>query len=157
MTPRQKSPLRKLEPSVPMLPWMLRPSAPQLSRKPRPPTPALSGKPKLPALWPSGLLRPRGTPRLSHSTGDMLRPSSTWRNKSSQKKVRVRLTHSQATLHTSPVELRGALVVSYHILMGQAPTSHPFTLSQGASLTKQPSASAAPPVLVPEHSPRPKR
>ena len=67
------------------------------------------------------------------------------------------LSACQAALHTSPVELRGALVASYHILIGHAPTSHPFTLSQGASLAKQPSASAAPPVPVPEHSPRPKR
>ena len=35
--------------------------------------------------------------------------------------------------------------------------SHPFSLSQGASPAEQPSASAAPPVLVPEHSPRHKR
>ena len=40
------------------------------------------------------MLRPRGLPRLSHFTGDMLRPSSSWRNKSSKKKVRVRMTSS---------------------------------------------------------------
>ena len=67
------------------------------------------------------------------------------------------LSTCQAALHTSPAELRGALVASYHILMGQAPMSHPFTLSQGASHTEQPSASAAPAAPVPEHSPRPKR
>ena len=67
------------------------------------------------------------------------------------------LSTCQAALHASPVELRGALVASYHILMGQAPMSHPFTLSQGASPTEQPSASAAPLALVPEHFPRPKR
>ena len=67
------------------------------------------------------------------------------------------LSACQAALQTSPVELRGALVASYHILMGQAPMSHPFTLSQGASPTKQPSAPAAPSSLAPEHSPRPKR
>ena len=50
----------------------------------------------------------------------------------------------QAALQASPVELRGALVASYHILMGQAPTSHPFTLSQGASHIEQLSASVAP-------------
>ena len=49
------------------------------------------------------------------------------------------------------------LVASYHILMGQAPTSHPFTLSQGASPVEQPSASAAPAAPVPEQSSRPKR
>ena len=41
------------------------------------------------------------------------------------------LSACQAALHTNLAELRGALVASYHILMGQAPTSHPFTLSQG--------------------------
>ena len=35
--------------------------------------------------------------------------------------------------------------------------SHPFSLSQGASPTKQPSTSAAPPVPAPEHSSRPKK
>ena len=138
MTPRYWSPLKKLEPSVPIQ----------------------SGKLKQPALWPSGKLRPEGPSRLVTSTGDISRPSNTWRSKSSKRKARVRLTFSppcQTALSTSPVELRGALVASYHILMGQAPTSHPFSLSQGASPAKQPSASAAPPAPVPEHSPRPKR
>ena len=67
------------------------------------------------------------------------------------------LSACQAALHASPVELLGTLVASYHILMGQAPMSHPFTLSQGASPAEKPSASAAAPVPVPEHSPRPKR
>ena len=67
------------------------------------------------------------------------------------------LSTCQAALYASPAELRGALVASYHIFMGQAPTSHPFTLSQGASPAEQLSASAAPPSLVPEHSPRTKR
>ena len=67
------------------------------------------------------------------------------------------LSACQAALNTSPGELRGVLVSSYHILMGQALLSHPFSLSQGASPAEQPSASAAPPVSVPEQSPRPKR
>ena len=66
------------------------------------------------------------------------------------------LSTCQAAVNASPWEFRGALVASYHILMGQAPSSHPFSLSQGAS-TKQPSASKVPPALVPKHSPRPKR
>ena len=66
------------------------------------------------------------------------------------------LSAYQAALQASPVELRGMLGASYHLLMGQAPTSHPFTLSQGASLIEQPSAPAAPSSPVPEHSPRPK-
>ena len=67
------------------------------------------------------------------------------------------LSASQATLNTSPVELRGALVASYHILMGQGPTSYPFTLSQGASPLEQLSALAAPSSPMPEWSPRPKK
>ena len=46
-------------------------------------------------------------------------------------------TTCQAALHTSQGELKGMLVASYHILLGQAPTSHPFTLSQGASPAEQ--------------------
>ena len=67
------------------------------------------------------------------------------------------LSACQAALHASPVGLKCMLVASYHILMGQAPTSHPFTLSQGASPAEQPSASAAAPVPAPEQSPRPKK
>ena len=63
----------------------------------------------------------------------------------------------QAALQSSPVELRGTLVASYHILMRQAPMSHPFTLSQGASPIEQLSAPVAPSSPVPEHSPMPKR
>ena len=40
------------------------------------------------------------------------------------------------------------LVGSYHILLGQEPMSHPFTLSQGASPVEQQSALAAPPMSV---------
>ena len=67
------------------------------------------------------------------------------------------LSACQAALHASPAELKGMLVPSYHTLMGQAPSSHLFTLSQEASPVEQASASAAPPTPVPEQSPRPKR
>ena len=40
--------------------------------------------------------------------------------------------------------------------MWQAPTSHPFSLSQGAFPCQATSASAAPPAPAPEHSPDPK-
>ena len=66
------------------------------------------------------------------------------------------LSTCQATIQASPVELQGTRVASYHILMGQAPMSHPFTLSQGASSTEQVSAPAAPSPPVPKHSLRPK-
>ena len=46
------------------------------------------------------------------------------------------------------------LVASYHILLGQTPTSHPFMLSQGASPVEQQSAPAAPPTPVPKQSPQ---
>ena len=64
------------------------------------------------------------------------------------------LSACQAALHTSPAELKGVLLASYHILLGQAPTSHPFTLSQGASPAEQQSSSAAPPMPVPKQSPQ---
>ena len=67
------------------------------------------------------------------------------------------LSACQAALWVSPVELHGMLVASYHILLGHALTSHPFSLSQGASSSKQVSAPMAPSSLVPEHSPRPKQ
>ena len=54
------------------------------------------------------------------------------------------LSACQAALQASPVELRGMLVASYHLFMGQAPTSHPYTLSQGASHNEQLSAPVAP-------------
>ena len=54
-------------------------------------------------------------------------------------------------------ELKGMLVASYHVLLGQAPTSHPFTLSQRTSPVEEQSAPAAPPMSVPKQSPRPKR
>ena len=49
------------------------------------------------------------------------------------------------------------LVASYHLLLGQAPTSHPFTLSQRTSPAEQQSAPAAPPAPVAKQSPWPKR
>ena len=67
------------------------------------------------------------------------------------------LSTCQPALQASPVELCGLLVASYHILMGQAPTSHPFSLSQGASSSEQVSAPVNPSPPVPEHSPRPKQ
>ena len=106
------------------------------------------------------MLRPRGPPRLSHSTGNMPKPSETWRNKSSERKAGAKPTFSlPVKLPYMPAQQssKGMLVASYHILMGQAPMSHPFTLSQGASPAEQPSTPAAPPMPAPEEFPRPKR
>ena len=63
----------------------------------------------------------------------------------------------QATLYTSPVELKSTLVASYHLLLGQTPLSHPFILSQRASPVEEQPTSATPPTSVPKQSPRPKR
>ena len=43
------------------------------------------------------------------------------------------LSACQATMHACPLELQGTVVTSYHILMGQTPTSHQFIFSQGTS------------------------
>ena len=67
------------------------------------------------------------------------------------------LSTSQATVYTSPVELKGMLVASYHVLLGQAPMSQPFALLQRTSSVKEQPAPAASPPLVPKQSPRPKR
>ena len=67
------------------------------------------------------------------------------------------LSPFQAALYTSPVELKGMLVASYHVLLGQTPLSHPFALSQRTSLVEEQSTSAAPPLPVSKQSPRPKR
>ena len=67
------------------------------------------------------------------------------------------LSACQAALYASPTELKSALVVSYHIVLEQAPLSHPFALSQRASPVEEQPASAAPPTSVPKQSPRPKR
>ena len=91
---KQWNPSRKPEPSVPMPTRMLRPSALQLSRKLRTPALVPSGKPKPFAPQPSGMQRSGELPRLTHSNGVMPRPSNTWKNKSSKRKVRVRLTSS---------------------------------------------------------------
>ena len=143
---RQQNPSRKPEPSAPMLPWVLRPSAPQLSKRPRPPACLhhLGGlKPFAPQ--PSWMQRPREPPRLD---------SLQWRHAKTIQHLEEQVIQEEgksqidflsachAALQASPVELRGTLVASYHILMGQAPISHPFTLSQGASPIEQPSTSA---------------
>ena len=67
------------------------------------------------------------------------------------------LSASQAAVHDSPAELKGMLVASDHILLGQAPTSQPFALLQRTSPAEEQSTPAAPPTPVPKQSPRPKR
>ena len=67
------------------------------------------------------------------------------------------LSSCQAALYISPAELKGVLVASYHVLLGQTPPSHPFGLSQRTSPVEEQSTLAAPPTPVPKQSPRPKR
>ena len=67
-----------------------------------------------------------GPLRPNHSTGNMAKPSKTWRNKLSERKAEDKtdfLSACQASLHISPVELKGMLVASYHIFWGRHP--HP--------------------------------
>ena len=57
------------------------------------------------SAWPSGIPRPRGPLRPSHSTGNMPKPPETWRNKSSEEEGRSQtdfLSACQAALHASP-------------------------------------------------------
>ena len=62
-----------------------------------------------------------------------------------------------ATLYASPAELKGMLIASYHILLGQTPMSHPFALSRRTSPVEEQSTPTAPPTPVPKQSSRPKR
>ena len=51
---------------------------------------------KLLALWPSGMPRSGGSPRLSHSRGNMAESCGTWKSKSSKRRAEVKLTSSLA-------------------------------------------------------------
>ena len=133
---------------------MLRPCALQPPKKPRPPEPAPPRRLKLLALWPLGMLRPGGSPRQHAKVMGDLKEQVIQEESRCQTDF---LSTCQAALHTSPMELKCMLVASYQILLGQASTSHPFTLSQRTSPVEEQSAPAAPPVPVPKQSPRPKR
>ena len=67
------------------------------------------------------------------------------------------LSICQATLQASPPKFHGALVASYHILLGHAPASHLFSISPGASPSQQGSAPGTSSPPMPEHSPRPRQ
>ena len=132
-----------------------RPSVLQPSRKLRPLVPTPSRKPKPFAPRPLGRQRP-GEPSQADSLHQWTHTKSIQHleEQAIQEEGKSQLDFlfaCQAAIQASPVELCGTLVASYHILMGQAPMSHPFTLSQGASSTEQVSAPVAPSSLVPEH------
>ena len=63
----------------------------------------------------------------------------------------------RAALQASPPKFHGALVASYHVLLGYVPMSHLFGISQGASPSQQGSAPGASSPPVPKHSPRHKQ
>ena len=105
MSPRQPNPLKKPTLSAPMLPGMLRPCAlllsreqmlpmPKLSKEPRSPEPVPSSRPKLLTLWPSGIWRPGGHPRLNYSRANMAKSCKTWRSKLSNRKTTSKVTSS---------------------------------------------------------------
>ena len=67
------------------------------------------------------------------------------------------LSICQATLQASPPKFHGVLVASYHVLLGHAPMSHLFSISQRASPSQQMSTPRTSSPPMPEHSPRPKQ
>ena len=64
------------------------------SSKPRQPKPISPGRLKLLALQPSEMSRPRESPRLSHSRGNMATSCGTQRSKSSKRRAEVKPTSS---------------------------------------------------------------
>ena len=111
-------------------------------------------------LWPSGRQRPEGSPRPLPFNSHTTKLFSTFEEESIEEERKSQLNFlsiCQAALQASPPEFHGMLVASYHILLGHAPTSHLFSIPQGAP--------PFPPGLAPrtssspalEHSPRPKR
>ena len=63
----------------------------------------------------------------------------------------------QAALSHTPQLLRGAMVTSYHLLLGQAPPFPPSILPQKATLVEEQPPMAAPLAPMPKQSPRLKR
>ena len=67
------------------------------------------------------------------------------------------LSACQVILYHSPPQLKGVLVTSYHLLLGQTPPSPPLVLPQKTSpLEEQPTAATSP-SPAPKQSPRSKR
>ena len=122
-------------------------------------TPAPSWRLKLLALWPLGMPRPGASEAksLQRQHGKAFRDLEAQVIQEEGRSQTDFLSTFQTTLHTSPAELKGILVASYHILLGQTPmsTHSPYT-TRTSPVGKQ-SAPAAPPVPVPKQSPRPKR
>ena len=66
------------------------------------------------------------------------------------------LSACQVILYSSPPSLKGTLVASYHILMGQTPPLPPLISPQRASPMEEQPNTASSPTPVPKQSPRPK-
>ena len=66
------------------------------------------------------------------------------------------LSTCQVILYHSPLQFKGPLATSYHLLLGQTPLSPPLILPQKTSAEEQPTAAASL-SPVPKQSPRPKR
>ena len=67
------------------------------------------------------------------------------------------LSACQVILYSSPPLLKGTLVVSYHILLGQTPPLPPLILPERASPMEEQPTAASSLTLVPKQSLRPKR
>ena len=128
-----------------------RPSAPILSRKPRPITQQPSGMAEAQGASQAGSIQQSHAKAIQHLDKEAIEEESKGQHNF--------LSTCQATLRASPPKFHGMLVASYHVLLGHAPMSHLFSISQGASPSQQgsvPGASSPPAPTVPEHSPRPK-
>ena len=114
---------------------------------------------KLLALWPSGILRPRGPPSQVTPVANMAKSCKTWRSKSSKRKADAKVTCSLlARLPYMPAgraqRHAGGFLPSF---VGVGLYIPPFTLLQRTSPVEEQPAPAAPPAPVPKQSPRPKR
>ena len=67
------------------------------------------------------------------------------------------LSTCQVVLYNSPPQLKGALVTSYHILLGQTPLSPPLVLPQKTSPMEEQPTTATSLTPMPKQTPRPKR
>ena len=67
------------------------------------------------------------------------------------------LSSCQAVLSHSPQLIRGALAATYHLLLGQAPPLPSLVQPPRTPPVEEQTSSAAPPILMPKQSLRPKR
>ena len=171
MSLRQLNLLKKPMLPVPMLPRMLRPCVSLLSRGQRSPTFQTIQEAKITKASAiqeakathSAAIRDAETQRASQAEllqrqhGKVMQDLEEWVVQQESNCQSDFLSACQAALHTSLVGLKGVLVASYQLLLGQAHTSHSFSLLPKISLMEKQPAPAAPPAPMPKQSPRPKR